>query len=138
LSPDNFCAVSQIPFDVVVKLNSKTECSCTIYYLYRIVRRLDAPNGIKEWLSFTPECYRNLVLDKTNQLESLEKECKFNELVQNCQAKNSIQDEDKDDTRCETSSPNLISNQNELKNVILFQIFKNFIFYFLFFYNFLI
>jgi tRNA uridine 5-carbamoylmethylation protein Kti12 len=122
LSSNNFCAISQIPFDVVVKLNSKTECSCTIYYLYRIVRRLDAPNGIKEWLSFTPECYRNLILDKTNpkRLESLESECKFNELVQNCRAKNSIQDEDIDDTKleCQTSSPNIISNQNELKNVI--------------------
>ena len=101
LNPSDFCKIAQLPFDILVKLNPKTQCSCTVYYLYRIVRRMDAPNGIKEWLSSAPECYRKLFLDQTkpSQLEYLENFCKFNELVENCQKKESlVQDEETDDS----------------------------------------
>ena len=87
LGSSDFCKIVDIPFDVLVNLNQNTECSCSVYYLYRVVRHMDEPNGIKDWILNAPECYRNKFLntnDPESDLDKLEQLCKFNELVANC------------------------------------------------------
>ena len=33
----DFCRIVDIPFDVLVRVSPKTECSCALLYLYRVV-----------------------------------------------------------------------------------------------------
>ena len=79
---------------------------------------MDAPNGIKEWLSSAPECYRNQFLDSTtpDELDSLEKACKFTDSVQKCKEK---QDKDTSgvlrDTICDNDSFEVYGNSNQEK-----------------------
>lgn len=118
----DFCKVAEIPFDILVKLNPKTECSCTVYYLYRIVRHMDAPNGIKEWLSSAPECYRNKFLDasRPNQLDSLETACKFTSLVQSCKDAQMSQQQVQIDEMprvCDEDSFVFYDNSNQEKDI---------------------
>jgi hypothetical protein len=84
-SDADFCQISAVPFDVLVKLNPTTECSCAVYYLYRILRRVKAPNDT-EWLASLPECYRDKYLSKEANpgLGKLEEMCKFKDLLENC------------------------------------------------------
>ena len=52
-SDKDFCKIASIPYDVLVKLNPNTKCSCSVYYLYRIVRKyflLDSSENNLNWL----------------------------------------------------------------------------------------
>lgn len=92
LESEDFCRVSEIPFDVLVKLRPDTECSCSVYYLYRLVRRI---RNNSDWIQFTPECYQNKLkqlgvnskgdgLNEQKDLKSLEDLCKFRDMVNSC------------------------------------------------------
>ena len=76
---------------------------------------MDAPNGVKEWLSSAPECYRNLFLDSTNpyRLDTLEKTCKFNERIQECKMTQTVESPTLDETAddfCVTESFEFFTN----------------------------
>jgi len=96
LEANDFCSIAEIPFDMLVKLPADTECSCSVYFLYRSIRNIR--NDTDKWLLNTPICYQNKLnqnplLLKTNNkstlneqkdLKTLEGMCKFKELVNNC------------------------------------------------------
>lgn len=99
LDSNDFCKIVDVPFDVLVKLNPNTECSCVVYYLYRIVRLMnDDEGGDLSWLNSAPECYRkkyNIWMKESepgqaNDLNQLEASCKFNELINNCKSEPTV------------------------------------------------
>ncbi len=90
LEASDFCKIHSIPFDVLVKLRKNTECSCSVYFLYRFIRKKFKDN---KWLTNVPSCYEqkylkytsnNNKLNENNDLNLLEKMCNFDELVNNC------------------------------------------------------
>lgn len=116
LEASDFCKIARIPFDVQVKLRPDTECSCPVYFLYRILRKTNK-NFNADWLNNSPDCYQNkfkrMIKNKTNSfnidrseefienvelthvnekynLKALEDMCHFDELVKSCKETNRI------------------------------------------------
>lgn len=98
IESNDFCKVSQIPFDVLVALRPSTECSCSVYYLYRVFRRVKESTDQK-WLDRVPTCYKQKYLaylkqtksssdfnslNEINDLDKLEEMCKFREMIDAC------------------------------------------------------
>lgn len=77
----DFCRIVDIPFDVLVRVSPKTECSCALLYLYRVVRRvrpdLLTASGV------APACYRER-LSSPGFLETEERACEFDAKVREC------------------------------------------------------
>lgn len=117
LDSGDFCKVSQIPFDVLVKLRADTDCSCPVYFLYRLMRKIRKNDT--SWLASTPDCYQNkyhmlkkdeepLIMGTDKSLELmdnvqldhrsngqvdlkiLEEMCNFDALVKSCQESNNV------------------------------------------------
>lgn len=117
LNSEDFCKVSQIPFDVLVKLRADTDCSCPVYFLYRLMRKIHKNDT--NWLASTPDCYQNkyhmlkndeepLIMNTDRSLElmenvqmdhrsngqvdlkMLEEMCNFDALVKSCQESNNV------------------------------------------------
>ena len=116
LGSEDFCKISQIPFDVLVKLRADTECSCPVYFLYRLMRKIRKSDT--NWLANTPDCYQNkyhmltsseepsiintdrslelienVQMDRSNghvDLKMLEEMCNFDALVKSCQESNNV------------------------------------------------
>jgi hypothetical protein len=93
LESNDFCKISSIPFDVLVKLNKDTQCSCPVYFLYRVIRKLDKIKNkkFKNWLSDAPKCYQNFYKKNgnsdqinSNLISRMESSCYFNDLIKNC------------------------------------------------------
>jgi hypothetical protein len=125
LKSSDFCKIAKIPFDVFVKLDQNTECTCSVFYLYRVLRHIKAENVDQKWLSNVPKCYKDkfllsLMADqdqdsvedltaindrdiKKSVLDTLEEQCKFREMIQNCN-KNDLnaQFKEKDSLKCST------------------------------------
>lgn len=133
LEANDFCRISQIPFDVLVQLPQETECSCSVYFLYRIIRKIHKNDIDNKWLSNTPVCYQNKYMSMiTNasasgmavdhsleliedvklmhpneqyDLKHLEDMCHFNELVKSCEETNNVfQNSDFDFSKDESST----------------------------------
>ncbi len=106
LEANDFCKVVQVPFDVTVKLSADTECSCSVYYLYRTVRLVKEKTD-QAWLAHVPTCYKEKylaqlakdekneekneddsssfkTLNELNNLSKLEEMCQFREMSENC------------------------------------------------------
>ena len=88
----DFCKISQIPFDVKVKLRPDTECSCAVYFVYRKTRKIKKHGN---WLHEAPLCYQQKYLATNNKslnelmdLNLLERACDFDDLVLNCEKLN--------------------------------------------------
>lgn len=81
VSQRDFCRLVHIPFDVLVRVPThSTQCSCTLFYLYRVVRRVRP-----EWLSSAaPKCYQDL-LGVPGRIDEAESECGFSDMVRKCQ-----------------------------------------------------
>ncbi len=97
LEANDFCSISEIPFDVLVKLRPDTDCSCSVYYLYRSIRKIRNDTDNK-WVLNAPECYQKKILanekkltkdgglNEMNNLNELENMCKFKEMIANCKS----------------------------------------------------
>ncbi|CAF1499236.1 unnamed protein product, partial [Adineta steineri] len=79
LSSNDLCHVANIPSHIPIKLIYDNQCSCTVYYLYRYLRRKLLPSALND---LTPSCYRNMSLD---EIEYVEHECSFDTKIHNCQ-----------------------------------------------------
>lgn len=133
LEASDFCKISNVPFDVLVQLPKETQCSCSVYFLYRIVRKIHKNDNSLKWLSNTPACYQNKYMnmiknDTTTEfgidqsleliedvklthpneqydLKHLEEMCHFNELIKSCEeTNNAFQSPGFDFSKSESSS----------------------------------
>ena len=112
LEANDFCKVAQIPFDVLVKLNVDTECSCSVYFLYRTIRLVKVHDADQKWLNFVPACYREkylftivnrnqrrpdgdqVSLSELNDLNKLEIMCKFRDMLESCKKNMNLENPD--------------------------------------------
>lgn len=83
ISECDFCRLVDIPFDVLVRVPATAhanQCSCSLFYLYRVVRR-----ARPEWLVTLPlpACYRDL-LAEPRLVDEAERACEFAENVRKC------------------------------------------------------
>lgn len=85
LKAEDFCKIIDIPFDVQVKLRANTECSCSVYFLFRMLRKIHK-NLNMNWLINAPECYQNkfisILNNETKQMSTVEEETKLDKVQQ--------------------------------------------------------
>lgn len=81
VTAQDFCQLVDIPFDVLVRVRPDTECSCTLFYLYRVIRRV-RPDWLKTRL---PACYADKWTAK--ELDAAERQCVFGDKVRQCAEK---------------------------------------------------
>jgi hypothetical protein len=137
LEANDFCKVVQVPFDVMVKLSADTECSCSVYYLYRTLRLVREKND-QEWLAHVPTCYKEKylaqlekdekneetqdnsfkTLNELNNLSKLEEMCQFREMSENCaklEKEASKYEEDSSDTKDQCVGGNSFEYYSEIR-----------------------
>ena len=130
LSEKDFCKIVSIPFDVLVKLNTNTKCSCSVYYLYRVIRKYYAESDDLNWLLAAPDCYRRDYLksirennlDTKNDLDLIEEKCDFGKMIENCYVEQKSIDDNQmmvDNEKCDDDSHEPIDTDYDRNLAIL-------------------
>jgi len=81
-----FCNIIDIHSNVFVKLSENSECDCSVFYLYRTIRRHNSKNYLVDNIKHLPACYRNLLIEDSKSIERLENSCEFSTRVRQCRS----------------------------------------------------